>query len=176
VRGAARRGSCASTRWPTPSRASSPSWNRTARSCAPSPRMPRRWRTSSWPSPEGSCGMYKPRPPLVELTIVRTKEFLRETEAIFWVFGFPLLLALALGFAFRSKPPDKIPIGVVEGPAAQQRLAALARSPALLPHIVALKAGQEELRRGKISLLIEGDGQPVYRYDPTRPDSRTARV
>jgi len=120
--------------------------------------------------------MYKPRPPLVELTIVRTKEFLRETEAIFWVFGFPLLLALALGFAFRSKPPDKIPIGVAEGPAAQQRLAALARSPALLPHIVALKAGQEELRRGKISLLIEGDGQPVYRYDPTRPDSRTARV
>ena len=73
--------------------------------------------------------MYEPRPPLVELTIVRTKEFLRETEAVFWVFGFPLLLALALGFAFRSKPPDKIPIGIADGPAAKQLLAALAKSP-----------------------------------------------
>ncbi len=34
--------------------------------------------------------------PVIELTIVRTKEFLRETEAIFWVFGFPLILALGL--------------------------------------------------------------------------------
>ena len=59
------------------------------------------------------CAMSeKPRPPIVELVVVRTKEFLRETEAIFWVFGFPLLLALALGFAFRAKAPDKIPIGV----------------------------------------------------------------
>src|SRR5438477_272501 len=65
----------------------------------------------------------KVRAPIVELVIVRTKEFLRETEAIFWVFGFPLLLALALGFAFRAKAPDKIPIGVTAGPHAQQQVA-----------------------------------------------------
>ena len=70
-------------------------------------------------------------PPIIELAIARTKEFLRETEAIFWVFGFPLLLALALGFAFRDKAPDKVPVGVANGPAAQQRLAALQKSPAL---------------------------------------------
>src|SRR5207253_5544593 len=101
----------------------------------------------------------KVRPAIVELTSARTKEFLRETEAVFWVFGFPLLLALALGFAFRSKPPDRIPIGIAEGPAAKQRLAALAKSPALLPRIVAPAIGREELRRGKISLLVEGDAQ-----------------
>src|ERR1700750_2289702 len=88
------------------------------------------------------------RHPIVELTIVRTKEFLRETEAIFWVFGFPLLLALALGFAFRSKPPDRIPIGVIDGPNAAAQLHALASSPVLLPHIVAEKDGAEQLRRG----------------------------
>jgi ABC-type multidrug transport system permease subunit len=116
------------------------------------------------------------RHPLIELTSVRTKEFLRETEALFWVFGFPLLLALALGFAFRSKPPDRIPVGVVDGQAAKQRIQALAQSPALLPRLFSAQEGREALRRGKISLLIEGDAAPVYGYDPTRPDARTARV
>ena len=69
------------------------------------------------------------RPAIVELTSARTKEFLRETEAIFWVFGFPLLLALALGFAFREKAPDRIPVGVVAGPAASKQAAALGKSP-----------------------------------------------
>jgi ABC-2 type transport system permease protein len=114
--------------------------------------------------------------PIIELTIVRTKEFLRETEAIFWVFGFPLILALALGFAFRAKPPDRIPIGIVAGPGAQSRMAQLSRSPALLPHIYSAAEGEEALRRGRISLLIEGDPAPVYRFDPTRPESRAARI
>ena len=37
----------------------------------------------------------------------------REPEALFWVFGFPLILALALGFAFRDKAPDRIPVAVL---------------------------------------------------------------
>ena len=116
------------------------------------------------------------RHPLIELTSVRTKEFLRETEAIFWVFGFPLLLALALGFAFRSKPPDRIPVGIADGPLAKQRIHALLQSPALFPRLYTESDGREALRRGKISLFIEGDAVPVYRFDPTRPDARTARV
>jgi ABC-2 type transport system permease protein len=114
--------------------------------------------------------------PILELTIVRTKEFLRETEAIFWVFGFPLVLALALGFAFRSKPPDRIPIAVVESSNAAVRAAALTKSPALIVHVMTANAARLALRRGKVSLLVEGNAAPVYRYDPTRPDARTARV
>lgn len=114
--------------------------------------------------------------PLVELTIVRLKEFGREPDVAFWVFAFPLLLTIALGFAFRDKPPDRIPVGVTEGPLAQQRLAALKKSPTLMPRLYSVNEGREELRRGKISLLVNGDGAPVYRLDPTRPDSRTARV
>ena len=116
------------------------------------------------------------RNPLFELTSVRTKEFLRETEAIFWVFGFPLLLALALGFAFRDKAPDKVPVGVANGPAAQQRLAALQKSPALLPRLVDENDGREALRHGKISLLVGAGPALVYQFDPTRPDARTARA
>jgi ABC-type multidrug transport system permease subunit len=115
------------------------------------------------------------RPPIVELALARTKEFLRETEAMFWVFGFPLILALALGFAFREKPPDRVPVGVVAGPSAQQRLAALQKSSILLPRIMSEQEARDALRRGKVSLLVEGADTVVYRFDATRPDALGAR-
>ena len=114
--------------------------------------------------------------PLAEMTVFRLKEFIREPDAVFWVFIFPLLLTLALGFAFREKPPDRIPVGIAEGAAAQKYLAAMKKSPALQPRVYPVAEGREELRRGKISLLVESGNVPVYRYDPTRPESRTARV
>lgn len=121
--------------------------------------------------------MRKVRRPLAELTIVRIKEFLREPEAIFWVFAFPLLLTMALGYAFRSSGPEKIPVGiVVDSDAAQARLASLKKSPVLQVRTYSAEEGREQLRRGKISLLVEGGVAPVYLLDPTRPDARTARV
>lgn len=45
-------------------------------------------------------------PPLLELTRVRLLEFFREPGALFWVFVFPVLLAVALGIAFRSRPQE----------------------------------------------------------------------
>jgi ABC-type multidrug transport system permease subunit len=115
------------------------------------------------------------RPPIFELALARTKEFLRESEAMFWVFGFPLILALALGFAFREKPPDRVPVGIVAGPSAQQRLAALQKSSILLPRIMSEQEARDALRRGKVSLVIEASDAIVYRFDATRPDALTAR-
>ena len=119
--------------------------------------------------------MTRIRPALIELASTRTKEFLRESEAIFWVFGFPLILALALGFAFREKPPDRIPIAVMAGPNAQQRLSALQKSPVLLPHLMNEQEARDALRRGKVSLLVEGADTILYRFDATRPDAQSAR-
>src|SRR5687767_353572 len=121
--------------------------------------------------------MRKTRHPLVEMTNVRIKEFLREPEALFWVFLFPLLLTMALGYAFRESGPEKIPVGIViDGAQSQRRLAALKQSPVLQVRTYAAGEGREELRRGRISLLVEGGDKPVYRLDPTRPDARNARV
>src|SRR5215218_7111200 len=50
--------------------------------------------------------------PLVELTATRVREFLREKEAVFWVFIFPVLMTLALGIAFRNTAPDKTPVAI----------------------------------------------------------------
>ena len=113
---------------------------------------------------------------LKEMTACRLREFLREPEMVFWVFIFPLLLAAVLGFAFRQKPPDRIPIGVVAGPAAERTMAALGHSPVLLPRLYEENAGRETLRTGKISLLVEPGPPVVFRFDETRPDSRIARL
>lgn len=117
-----------------------------------------------------------PRSALYELTSTRTKEMLRQPEAVFWVFVFPLLLALALGYAFREKPPDRIPIGVVEGPGASEAVAALEQSPALRVRMYGAGEGSEALRVGRISLLVETSPAVMFRFDPTRPDSRIARL
>ncbi len=117
----------------------------------------------------------KVRPAILELTSARTKEFVRETEAIFWVFGFPLLLALALGFAFREKPPDRIPIAVVGGSAVSAEAAALTKSPALAPRVLNGVDAQDALRHGRVSLVVDRTHSLIYRYDPTSPDGRTAR-
>src|SRR3954454_12390248 len=102
--------------------------------------------------------------PLAELTNAKWKEFLREPEAVFWVFAFPMLLAIALGFAFRAKGPDQIPIGVVvpaaqaaapaapqADPQAARAFATLARDPSLLPRRYTAAEGREALRTGRIS-------------------------
>ena len=118
--------------------------------------------------------------PLFELTSARMKEFLREPEAVFWVFAFPLLLALALGFAFRAKGPDQIPVGVVSAgeadPAAARAMEALSRAQGLLPRKFPAAEGREALRTGRISLLVEAGPPAVFHFDETRPDSRIARL
>ncbi|SRR5581483_689821 len=117
-----------------------------------------------------------PEPAIIELTKARMREFIREPEAVFWVFAFPMVLTLALGFAFRSKPPDRIPVAVVAGPHAAEQMAALAKSPALLPRVMDEAAAAAQLRTGKVSMLIGGGAEPLYRFDATRPDARTARL
>lgn len=50
--------------------------------------------------------------PLYQLTIARFREFYREPAAVFWVYIFPLLLAVALGVAFRDKPIERITVTI----------------------------------------------------------------
>ena len=52
---------------------------------------------------------------------------MREPEALFWVYGFPILMTLALGIAFRNQPVEQIAVDVVAGPQAEATQAALAR-------------------------------------------------
>ncbi|HEX4439575.1 MAG TPA: ABC transporter permease [Thermoanaerobaculia bacterium] len=119
------------------------------------------------------------RHPLAALTKARILEFLREPEALFWVFAFPIIMAVVLGFAFRDHPPDPVPVGVVAGPSAKELEAALQKGGAVKPlEYATLADGREKLRTGRIALLVEDAPGPglVYHFDPTRPDARLARL
>jgi len=110
---------------------------------------------------------------LYQLTSTRLKLTLREPEAIFWIFIFPILLAIGLGIAFRNRPADVLPVGATT----EQLTHALAADKGLKATEMDESAGVHALALGTIVLLAEqgGDGV-VYRYDNTNPDARTARM
>jgi ABC-type multidrug transport system permease subunit len=111
----------------------------------------------------------------------RMLELKREPEVVFWVFGFPMLLALGLGIAFRNKPPDAVSVAIVPQAGSQDAQALLASSPQHeMFKVQALDAAeaQKALRLGKVDLVVDGDGSGgfQYRYDPARPESVMAKT
>jgi ABC-type multidrug transport system permease subunit len=120
--------------------------------------------------------LYTVHGPLTELTRARVRELTREPEAVFWVFVFPILLAAILGLAFRSRPPDALPVAVVDGPHAAARAQALATGWDLKPRVLSEADARLALARGRVVLVVSADQAPVYTYDPTQPESRTARL
>ena len=159
------------------------------------------------PLPGGS--RYRPVNPLLELTLARIREFVREPEAVFWVFVFPVLLAVALGIAFRETGPATVQVAVeadgLQGPGSSSGRVMEwleGRSDIEAVHLSPEEAARA-LRTGRVALVLQptrseavATGNPeaaettstapalpelgreglVYRYDPTRPDSRVARL
>jgi ABC-type multidrug transport system permease subunit len=110
---------------------------------------------------------------LYQLTSTRFRLFLREPEAIFWVFIFPILLAVGLGIAFRNRPADVLPVGATTAQLTQ----ALAADKGLSATTMDEAAGTHSLATGTINLLAIDTPQGVtYKYDPTNPDGRSARM
>ncbi len=110
---------------------------------------------------------------LYQLTLTRMKLTLREPEAIFWIFVFPILLAVGLGIAFRNRPPDVLPVGATT----PQLVQALTADKGLKATEMDEGAGEHGLATGAIVLLAEqGPEGVIYRYDNTNPDGRTARM
>ncbi|HET6796884.1 MAG TPA: ABC transporter permease [Gemmatimonadales bacterium] len=117
--------------------------------------------------------------PLVQLTRVRYREFFREPEAVFWVFIFPVLLAAGLGLAFRNQAPARTAVAVVSGMPESSRLAdALQHERDMMVSLLSDSAAGEALRVGEVALtVVPGpSGEVEYRYDQSRPESRTARL
>ncbi len=132
------------------------------------PATPTRQRNSRWSA-------------FTELVIVRMKELKREPEVVFWVYGFPLLLALGLGIAFRNKPADATAVAVVGGPKTQEVLALIERSPqksSIHAEVLDQSTALKGFRLGKYDLVVEADSQGgfQYLYDPARPESVLSRA
>jgi ABC-type multidrug transport system permease subunit len=116
------------------------------------------------------------RHPVVELTLARFREFIREPEAIFWVFAFPVLMTLALGIAFRTQRPQPVPVGVAQGEGDRAIVDGLAKDAGIAPRLLTAAEADVALRNGAVSVVVVPGTPPTFRFDPTRPESRIGRL
>jgi ABC-2 type transport system permease protein len=128
-------------------------------------------------SPSEAQGREARLHPLIELTKARLREFFRERGLIFWVFGFPILMAVGLGLAFRNRPPEKPFIAVIAPVPPSAASLALRDSPNVTAVLVSEEEALRGLARSKYALVVDSRmPEPVYRYDPMQPEARLARA
>jgi ABC transporter DrrB family efflux protein len=117
----------------------------------------------------------------VNLLMAREKEMWREPEVIFWVFAFPILLALALGIAFRNNPATVHRAAIVAGNGAAHAIELLQASiekSSVRADVLPEASAFNQFRLGKYDLVVipQPDGGFAYRYDPGRPESVLTRA
>jgi ABC-2 type transport system permease protein len=121
--------------------------------------------------------------PLAQLVGARFREFFREPEVIFWVYGFPLVLAIGLGYAFSSTRPTP-PMVDVQNTPDEKRAEELARQLSddrwaeekLTVKVLAESECKTRLKKNETSLyIIAHAGTIEYNYDPARAESVQAR-
>lgn len=113
--------------------------------------------------------------PLWNLVYTRFRESLRYPETIFWTFLFPALLAGALGIAFRGEAGAPSVAVVSAGEGAVRVAAALVSDNTIRAEVLPRSEAEHRLRTGRAAILVVPGTPLVYRFDPTRPDSRLAR-
>jgi ABC-type multidrug transport system permease subunit len=117
------------------------------------------------------------RSSLWQLTLTRLREFVREPEAVFWTFVFPIVLALLLGFAFSSRGDQDVHVGVRDGAGAAAVVAALEDVAGVRVRLLDEEESAAALRRGRVALVVvPGAAGVTYRQDPTAPGAREARL
>lgn len=123
--------------------------------------------------------------PLLELTKARLREFFREPGTVFWVFGFPLLMALGLGLAFRSKPPEVPVVAVVVDETAptpgqltpRQLASVLSESKAVRATVTSRAEALDALTHARVDVVVELSSRGAnYRFDPTQDKSPVAKM
>jgi len=123
--------------------------------------------------PAESTLSWRERSSLYQLTAARFRLFFREPEAVFWIFIFPILMAVGLGIAFRNRPADVLQVGATTAQFAEM----LSRDKGLSVTTIDEAAGAKALATGKILLLaVQTPTGVTYRYDDTNPDARAARL
>jgi ABC-type multidrug transport system permease subunit len=112
----------------------------------------------------------------------RMREFYREPQTLFWVYGFPLLMTIGLGIAFRNKPVERITVdvqGSPTSPAVQEAVAALGKNEKFVARVSDAEASLLRLRTNRTELVVvpspSVEAGYEYWYDPTRAESLLAR-
>jgi ABC-2 type transport system permease protein len=114
--------------------------------------------------------------PIVQLTLARFREFIREPEAVFWTFVFPIVVSLALAMAFPSRADRDVLVGLQPGAAADSLRTTLTRGGGITVREVPPEDQRHALREGVVNVVVIPTDPPTYRFDPAREESRFARA
>jgi ABC-type multidrug transport system permease subunit len=114
--------------------------------------------------------------PLFQLFLSRLRQFYREPHALFWVYGFPLIMAVALGIAFANRKPEPLHIDIVDGPHAEEARDFLVNKN-IFAEIHDRATCAEHRRIGKVPLYVQfgEDGRWHFVYDEAQSDAVSAR-
>jgi ABC-type multidrug transport system permease subunit len=114
--------------------------------------------------------------PLVELTLARLREFVREPEALFWTFLFPIVMSVAMAIAFPAGGGRTIRVGVSPGDESAAVRHVLADVKDVVVREIPADDQLRALRNGEVNLIVTAGSPPTYRFDPMRDESRLARL
>ena len=117
-----------------------------------------------------------PKHQLIELTLVRLREFLREPEAMFWSFLFPIVMTCALGVAFSSRTDAPISVGVAAARGHEDIVRTLAGDTRFVVRAFAADAVEQAVRDGTAAVVVVPGTPLTYRYDQARAESQAARL
>jgi ABC-type multidrug transport system permease subunit len=115
-------------------------------------------------------------PPIIELTLARLREFVREPEALFWTFLFPIIMSVAMAFAFPSSSAQTVRVGITPGAGSDAIRQALSAAKDVVLKELPADDQLRALRNGEVHLIVEPGNPPTYRFDPMRAESRLARL
>jgi ABC-type multidrug transport system permease subunit len=110
------------------------------------------------------------------MLLARLREFYREPEALFWVYGFPLIMAVGLAIAFSNRKPEPLRIDVEEGPWAEEAKRDLAEKD-IIAEVRSPEECREDRRIGKVPLFVRflSEGSWQFVYDESQSDAVSAR-
>lgn len=133
--------------------------------------------------------------PLLELTFAHIKEYLREPGALFWSFGFPILMAIGLGFGLSGKKEIVRSVAIVpsEGkslyeqalglpkPTAdtviERRTSGLTGNTRYIFRVTSWQQAEVMVKRGLVAaIMTEKDNAPVFHIDPTNPEGELLQI
>lgn len=135
--------------------------------------------------------------PFIQLTIAQIKEFFREPGAVFWSFGFPILMAFGLGIAFSGKKEIMHGVAVIPGFSIENTIVKMVffdggnvkdtiiekkfeninGKTRYVFHVTTWNKAEILLKRGIISaILTEEQNRITYHYDPLNPEGELIQV
>jgi ABC-2 type transport system ATP-binding protein len=117
--------------------------------------------------------------PLVQLTLMWIRESVREPAALFWLYGFPIVVTVAMGMAFPGKLSRSVAVDVAAGPGAEAAAEAIGRQTGFVVAVHDAETCRRRLRTGKSDLLVAATPTVPIHYDYSflaeRPETRHAR-